>query len=317
MARIAILDDYQDVARKLSDWSRLEKEHEVVVFTRHLGGVEQCAEALAPFDVVAITRERTAFPRALIEKLTNLKLIATAGMRNAAIDMAAAKERGIMVCGTSSTPHSTSELTMALILAFARNLAYEDRRMREGHWQSTVGTTLHGRTLGVVGLGKQGGEVAHLARAFGMKLIGWSQNMTDEQAAKHGATRVSKEELFRTADVVTLHLVLSDRTRGIVGAPELALMQPTAFIVNTSRGPLIDEKALLEALHAGRIKGAAIDVYETEPLPPDHPLRSAPRTLLSPHLGYVSEETLRVFHGQNADSIAHWLAGSPVRVLNG
>jgi len=315
MVKIAILDDYQNVARTMADWSSLEAAHEITVFNEHLGDHDACVQALTPLDVIAVTRERTEFPAEVIARLPNLKLIATSGMRNAAIDLEAAQARGVVVCGTGGTPHSTSELTMTLMLGFARNLAFEDRRMREGHWQTTVGVTLAGRTLGIVGLGNQGGEVAHLAKAFGMTLIAWSQNMTDEQAAKHGAVRVEKDELFRRADIVTLHLKLSERSTGVVRARELALMKPTAYIVNTSRGPLINEAELLEALHAGRIAGAALDVYDVEPLPKDHPLRSAPRTLLAPHLGYVSEETLTAFHGQTVETIEAWLAGNPIRLL--
>ena len=315
MVKIAILDDYQNVAKKYADWSSLESAHDITVFNSHLGDREACVSALEPFEVLAIMRERTEFSADVIARLPNLKLIATSGMRNAAIDLEAAEKHGVMVCGTGGSPHSTSELTMALMLGFARNIAFEDRQMRDGHWQTTVGRTLAGRTLGIVGLGNQGGEVAHLAKAFGMTLIAWSQNMTDEQAAKHGATRVEKDELFRQADIVTLHLKLSERSTGVVRARELALMKPTAFIVNTSRGPLINEGELLEALQEGRIAGAALDVYDVEPLPKEHPLRRAPRTLLAPHLGYVSEEALSAFHKQTVETIEAWLSGNPVRQL--
>jgi phosphoglycerate dehydrogenase-like enzyme len=272
-------------------------------------------ERLAPFEVVVAMRERTPFTRARLERLDNLKLLVTTGMRNAAIDLQAAGERGVTVCGTGSLGPPTAELAWGLILALTRHIPAEDARMRAGGWQHTLGPELAGRTLGLVGLGRLGARMARIARAFEMETLAWSQNLTAERAAEAGAEAVAKDELFRRADVVSIHLVLSDRTRGLVGADGLALMKPTAYLVNTSRGPIVDEPALLDALHSGRIAGAGIDVYDTEPLPPSHPLRFAPNTVLTPHIGYVTTGTYEVFYREAVEDIAAWLAGAPVRVL--
>jgi phosphoglycerate dehydrogenase-like enzyme len=315
MARIAVLDDYQKAARRFADWSRLERQHQVTFLHEPFRDLEHAAAALGGFEVVCAMRERTRFSRELIGRLPALKLIATTGMRNAAIDMKAAAERGIVVCGTGSGNVATAELTIALMLGLVRHLAIEAANMRSGAWQTTVGTELSGKTLGLLGLGRLGGHVARVAAALGMKLIAWSQNLGEARAAELGARRVEKDELFRQADILTIHLVLSERTRGLVGQRELGLMKSTALVINTSRGPIVDEAALVSALQAGRLGGAGIDVYGSEPLPADHPLRTAPRTLLTPHIGYVTEETYRQFYGETVENIEAWLAGSPERVI--
>jgi len=317
MVAIAILDDYQNVALSFADWSRLEAAHQVTVFKHAFESQEAAQRALQSYEVVCCMRERTPFPKALIEALPNLKLIVTAGMRNAAIDMEAAAQRGIKVCGSESGGHATAELAMGLIVALARNLHTEFANMREGRWQTTVGRDLRGRTLGVLGLGRLGGHVARMAQAFGMKVIAWSPNLTDERAKEHGAVRVARDVLFSEADVISVHMVLSARSRGIVGAEDLARMKPTAFFVNTSRAPLVDNAALSAALAAGRIAGAALDVYEVEPLPAAEALRREPRAVLTPHIGYVTEETYRLFYGGMVEAIEGWLAGKPVRVIAG
>jgi phosphoglycerate dehydrogenase-like enzyme len=261
-------------------------------------------------------RERTPFPRSLLERLPELRLLVTTGRRNAAIDVAAAAERGVTVCGTASHPTGPVELTWALILAVARHLPQEDASVRAGGWQETVGTDLAGSTLGIVGLGRLGERVATIGGAFGMDVVAWSQNLTAERAAEVGVRRVGRDELFASADVVTVHLVLSDRTRGLVGRAALARMKSSAILVNTSRGPIVDEAALLDALAAGTIAGAGIDVFDREPLPRHHPLRSAPRTVLTPHLGYVTERTYEVFFREAVEDVAAFLAGTPIRVLS-
>lgn len=315
MARIAITDDYQKVAKTFADWSRLEAAHEVVVFDRPFASQDDAARLLAPFDIIGIMRERTAFPAALLERLPNLKLLVTTGLRNASVDTKAAAARGIKVCGTEGGSHATAELAMGLILGLARNFHIELRNMQDGRWQTTIGQDLKGKTLGVVGLGRLGGGLATYAKAFGMDIIAWSQNLTDEKAREKGAARVDKDELFRRSDFISIHLVLSDRSRGLVGVRELGLMKPSASIVNTSRGPIIDGAALLEALRTGRIAGAALDVYDVEPLPVAHALRSEPRALLTPHIGYVTAETYKLFFGGMVEAIEGFLAGKPVRVI--
>lgn len=313
--RIAVLDDYHGVALERADWSGLAADHEINVFTEHLGSRDKVTAALADFEILAVMRERTLFDRATLETLPNVKLIVTTGTRNAAIDVAACRERGITVCGTGGTTSATPELTWALILSLARHVPTENAAMREGRWMSTIGMDLAGNTLGIIGLGRLGTVMAGIAKAFGMRVIGWSQNLTDAAAAAAGAERVSKEELFRQSDFITIHYKLSDRSTGLVGAAEFALMKPTAYLVNTSRGPIVDTTALVDALKSGRIAGAGIDVYDTEPLPADHPLRSCPRTVLTPHIGYVSENTYDVFYPETVEAIEKWIAGSPVRVI--
>ncbi len=311
MTRIAIMDDYHGVAMSLADWSGLD----VTVFRDHTADPARVIERLLPFDIICPMRERTLLSREVIEALPNLKLIATTGMRNAAIDMAACQDRGIAVTGTSGSATPTPELAMGLILSLARSIPQEGRGMRQGLWQTTVGRSLNGATLGLLGLGKLGQQVAGYARAFNMNLIAWSQNLTAERAAEHGATLVDKATLFRDSDFISIHLVLGERTRGLVGAADLALMKPTAYLINTSRGPIVDETALLKALQEQTIGGAGLDVYGTEPLPADHPIRTLDNAVLTPHLGYVTEDTYRIFYGQTVECIRAWMAGNPVRVI--
>ena len=315
MTRVAILDDYQQVAGQIVDWPAALPGAEVTSFADHLDDEDAVAARLADFDVVVAMRERTPFRRSLLGRLPRLRLLVTTGMRNAAIDLAAAAELGITVCGTAGSGSSTVELTWALILALGRHVPAEDASIRAGGWQHTVGTDLAGATLGVLGLGNLGRRVAAIGLAFGMEVVAWSQNLTAEAAAAVGARRVEREELFRLSDVLTIHLVLGDRTRGLVGAAELGLMKRTAYLVNTSRGPIVDEAALAEHLRAGLIAGAALDVYGVEPLPAGDPLRTLPSSVLTPHLGYVSERTYLTFYGEAAEDIAAFLAGRPVRVL--
>jgi phosphoglycerate dehydrogenase-like enzyme len=317
VTQVAILDDYQGVALRLADWSSLPAVADVVVFRDHVADEAKVAARLADFDVVVAMRERTPFPRTLIERLPRLRLLVTTGMRNASIDLRAAADHGTLVCGTAGLPSPTAELTWALILALVRRVPREDRATRDGRWQETLGTTIHGKTLGVLGLGQLGSRVARVGRAFEMEVLAWSQNLTPERAAAIGATLAgSRDELLARADIVTIHLVLSERTRGLLGAREVALMRPSAYLVNTSRGPIVDERALIAALEAGAIAGAGLDVYDEEPLPPDHPFRRLPNTVITPHLGYVTEETYRIFYSQALEDIRAFLAGAPVRVLS-
>jgi phosphoglycerate dehydrogenase-like enzyme len=312
---IAILDDYQNVALKLADWSSLQGRAYITVFNDHVSDPVALIQRLRPFEVISVMRERTPLPRAIIEHLPNLKLIASNAPRNASIDLAAAKERGIVVCGTGYSPTATVELTWALIHALVRNLPLEHASVRSGGWQLSVGDELHGKTLGIVGLGNIGSRVAKVAQAFEMSVIAWSQNLTSEKAEKNGARRVTKEELFREADIVTVHLVLSKRTVGIIGATELELMKPTAYLINTSRGALISESALVTALKDRKIAGAGLDVYEIEPLPLDHPYRSIENTITTPHIGYVTKQIYQTFYGHTVENILAWLDGRPIRVM--
>jgi phosphoglycerate dehydrogenase-like enzyme len=314
--KVALLDDFQDVGRTLGPWARLGERVEVTAFTETIAGEDALAVALEPFDVIVAMRERTAFPRSLIERLGNLRLLVTTGMANAAIDMQALRERGVTVCGTTGSFPATLELTWALLLGVARHLGEEDRAIREGGWQHTIGTEVAGRTLGLVGLGRIGSAMVPVAHAFGMDVIAWSANLTVDGASAAGAERVEKQELFTRADFVSIHYSLSERSRGIVGTREIARMKPTAFLVNTSRGPLVDTQALLEALREGRIAGAALDVYDQEPLPVEHPLRSAPRTLLSPHLGYVASGAYERWWREIVEDVETFLDGDPVRVID-
>lgn len=305
--KIAILDDYQGVALELADWSSLAERASLEVFREHLTETDAVVARLLPFDIVCVMRERTPLLRSALERLPNLKLIASTGRRNASIDLEAAKERGIDVVNTGYDGSSTVELTWALILASARHIALESANLRAGGWQRTVGDGLRGKTLGILGLGSIGSEVARIGAAFGMEVVAWSQNLTAEKARAGGAQWVSKEELFATADVLSIHLVLSARTRGLVGAAELAAMKPTARLVNSSRGPIVDEAALLAALRQGQIAGAAIDVFDVEPLPPDHAFRSLPNVLATPHIGYVSRDLYRTFYADTVVNIGRWL----------
>jgi phosphoglycerate dehydrogenase-like enzyme len=315
--RIAVLDDYQRVALRLADWSQLGPDAKVDVFDRNLATIEEAAAALQPYDVVCLMRERMPMPRALIEALPNLKLIVVTGARTHTIDFDAATGRGITVCHThpGEAQYATSELAWGLILACARYIPQEHQRVSTGGWQETVGTTLHGKTLGILGLGKLGSRVAAIGQAFGLNLIAWSQNLTAERAEAAGARLVSKDELFAEADVLTIHLILSERTRGLVGALELGLMKPTAILINTSRGPIVDEAALIETLRAEKIRSAGLDVFDREPLPRDHPLRTLPNVVHTPHLGYVTEGAYREFYPDMVEDIVTWRAGAPVRVL--
>ena len=326
--RVAILDDYQQVSLASTDWSAVRPLAEIDVFAKHIASTGALVSALEPYDVIVAMRERTFFDASRLSQLPRLRLLVTTGMANTSIDLAAASAQGITVCGTGGSAYSTAELTWGLILALVRHIPEEDRRMKtvgraggaalgvSGGWQQTVGTDLHGKKLGLVGLGHQGRTVAKIGRAFGMKLAAWSQNLDPDIAKKAHAEAVSKEELFSSCDVVTVHYKLGPRSVGLVGAAELALMKPSAYLVNTSRGPIVDSAALLSALRSGSIAGAALDVFDVEPLPLSDPLRSAPNVVLTPHLGYVTEDAYRVFYGDAAEDIVAFASGSPVRVLS-
>ena len=322
MPRVAILDDYAGLALDLADWSPVQIRSEVTVFDRHLSEAE-AVHTLRPFDVICTVRERMALPRTLIERLPNLKLITIIGKSLPNLDMAAASERGVLVAHSnfanprfSSVRDATPELAWGLMIATVRNLAEEHRRMRDGGWQTTTGLTLSGKTLGLLGLGRIGRRMAEYANVFGMQVIAWSQNLTEEAATAVGARQVDKATLFEESDVVSIHLVLSERTRGLVAEPELALMKPHAYLINTSRGPIVDEAALIAALKNGSIAGAGLDVYDVEPPPPDHPLRTLPNVTLSPHLGYVTREMLAAFYSDTVEAVAAWLNGTPIRIAN-
>jgi len=312
---VTILDDYQQVALGYADWAPVTDHYNVDVITEHIADPDELVERLAGSAVVVAMRERTAFPASTLERLPELELLITTGMRNASIDVAAANRLGIVVSGTGGAGNAMPELTIGMILAITRQLAQEDAAVRRGEWQHTVGIGLAGRTLGIVGLGRLGIPVAKLAQAFDMRVIAWSPNLTAKRAAEHGVTAVSRQDLFATADVVSIHMPLSDRSRGLIGADDLAEMKPTAYLVNNSRGPIVDEAALVAALRTRRIAGAALDVYDVEPLPVDHILRTLPNTLLLPHIGYVITDAYEVFYADAvADIVAH-LAGEPVRVI--
>jgi phosphoglycerate dehydrogenase-like enzyme len=305
--KIAILDDYQNVALESADWSLLRDRADIAVFRDHLAEPEALIGRLRPFDVVCVMRERTPLLRTVIERLPNLKLIASTGSVNASIDIVAAGEHGIAVAHTGYRSDPTIELTWALILASARNMVTESNSVRSGGWQQTVGTDLRGKTLGVLGLGRIGSQVARVGSAFGMNLVAWSQNLTSEVAQAAGATLVSKDQLFEQADVLTIHLVLSNRTRGLVGAAELGKMRPTARLINASRGPIVDEQALISALKSKQIAGAAVDVFDIEPLPPSHPFRTLENVLATPHIGYVSDGLYKTFYEDVVSNIRKWL----------
>ncbi len=312
MTKIAILDDYQQVALQMADWQRLPASCDITVFSDHLPFGDALIERLQSFEVLCIMRERTPLPGVLLGELPNLKLVITSGARNAAIDLTAARELGITVCGTRSPTHGAPELTMTLMFALARGLLRETDSFRQGGWQVGLGRDLHGSTLGVLGLGRLGSKVAQFGKAFGMHVIAWSQNLTEERAREVGVDRVSKEALFSQADFLTIHLKLGERNRGLVDAEALAMMKPGAYLINTSRGPVVDENALLSALKTKRIAGAGIDVYDDEPLPADHPLRQQPNVICTPHIGYVTEQTYRVFYGGMVDQLARYLSGEGV-----
>jgi len=327
--RVAILDDYQRVALASADWSAVRSRADIDVFTEHIERTEALVRVLEPYDIVVAMRERTFFDASRLGQLPRLRLLVTTGMMNASIDLEAAAASGVTVCGTGGSTMSTAELTWGLILALARHIPFEDRSMKlagqaggaalgiGSGWQRTVGTGLDGKRLGVVGLGRQGLAAAKIGRAFGMKLAAWSQNLDPAVAKKAHAKAVSKDELFSSSDVVTVHYKLGPRSVGLVGAAELALMKPSAYLVNTSRGPLVDSAALLGALRSRSIAGAALDVYDVEPLPLSDPLRTAPNVVLTPHLGYVTDDAYRVFYGEAAQDIVAFAQGAPVRVLTG
>ncbi|MEU8670402.1 D-2-hydroxyacid dehydrogenase family protein [Streptomyces anulatus] len=315
--RCAVIDDFQSVATTVVDWSPVTADVEVVSFTEHLATDDEAAAALADFDVVVTLRERVPFPADLFARLPRLRLLVASGMRNSAIDFDAAKRHGVTVCGTASSATPPVELTWALLLGLARGIVPEAEALRtDGPWQSTLGADLHGRTLGLLGLGKIGGRVAQVGRAFGMDVLAWSQNLTEKRTDEVGATlAASKEDLLASSDFVSVHLALGDRTRGLIGAAELALMRPTAYLINTSRAAIVDTDALLAALRAGALAGAATDVFDIEPLPAGHPVRTTPRLLATPHLGYVSRANYETYYGQAVENIRAFLDGQPVRRL--
>lgn len=312
MTRVVVLDDYQRVASTVADWSAIDGD--VTFVHEHVQG-EELVGLLREATVVVAMRERTGFDAELLGRLDGVELLVTTGPANASIDVAAATRNGVTVCGTRSLPSPAAEMTWALLLALVRHVPQSDRDLREGRWQTTMGTELAGRTLGLLGLGRLGQRVARVGLAFEMQVLAWSQNLDPSAARALGVEPTGKDDLLSRSDVVSLHLRLSDRTRGVVGSRELGLMRPTSYLVNTSRGPLVEEAALVEALSSGTIAGAGLDVYDREPLASDHPLRTSPRTVLSPHLGYVTEESYAVFYGDAVEDVVAWLAGKPVRVV--
>lgn len=314
--KVAVLDDYQSVAEGLADWSQLPAGTEVTFFSDHLTDEDTLAERLAGFDVVMGMRERTPFPRSLLGRLPNLRLLVTTGRRNASFDIPAATDLGIAVCGTNGAGEGPTELTWGLILGIVRQIPLEDRLSREGKWGTTVGLGLKGKTIGLLGLGHIGSLVARVANAFDMNVIAWSQNLTAERALECGATLVDKDALFRDSDILSVHVVLSQRTRGLVGARELALMKPTAYLVNISRGPIVDEAALVDALQRKAIAGAALDTFDVEPLPEGHPLLQLDNTLICPHLGYVTDDSYRAMYAGVIEDIRAFASGEPVRMIN-
>ncbi|MDR5833914.1 D-2-hydroxyacid dehydrogenase family protein [Caballeronia sp. LZ034LL] len=314
MHNIAILDDFQNTALRHGDWDGVREHADITVFTRTLDD-DELVERLLPFDILCVMRERTRLTRSLLSRLPNLKLLASTGPWNAAIDIEAAHELGITVCGTGSSPTAAAELAWALILAATRHIPKEVTSFRQGGWQVSVGGDLHGKTIGLLGLGYTGAATARVAQAFGMRTIAWSQNMTQESAARHGALFVPREELLTSSDILSIHVRLSDRTRNLIGAKELAMMPRHALLVNTARGPIVNEEALIEALRERRIAGAALDVFDQEPLPAAHPLRSLDNVVATSHIGYVTDESYRIYYGESVQNIRAWIEGSPVRVL--
>ena len=314
--RCAILDDYQNVALSMADWSQVGPSVEIKVFNEHLGSPDKVIAALQGFAIVCAMRERTAFPRAVIEALPDLKLVITTGMRNASIDLEAAKAKNVVVCGTPAFGNATAAIATGLILELARHIGYENARLKAGAaWQTTIGLDLEGLTLALLGLGKLGARMAEIGRAFKMNVIAWSENLTPERCKEAGVEYVNRDELFRRADFLSIHLQLSERTRGLIGAKELGLMKPSAYLINTSRGPIVEEAALIAALREKRLAGAGLDVFDIEPLPIEHPLRQLDNVVLTPHLGYVAEQNYRAFFVGMVDDIRAFLDGKPVRVL--
>ncbi|HEX5516019.1 MAG TPA: D-2-hydroxyacid dehydrogenase family protein [Pseudolabrys sp.] len=317
MVRAAILDDYQNVAMGFADWSPIAKDVEIKVFNKPFGSHGEAIKALQGFAVVVGMRERTPFPRKVVEALPDLKLLITTGARNNSFDIKACAERGVTVCGTGAVGSPTTGIAFGLMLELTRRIGFENARLKAGApWQTTIGRDLEGLTLGILGLGKLGQRSAAVGKAFGMKTIAWSQNLTEEKAKSSGADYVSKDDLFRNADFVTIHLVLSDRSRGLVGAKELGLMKKSAYLINTSRGPIVDEKALIAVLQSKSIAGAGLDVFDIEPLPLDHPFRKMDNVVITPHLGYVSEQNYRKYFPDIVEDIRAWLDGKPVRVID-
>jgi phosphoglycerate dehydrogenase-like enzyme len=315
--RCAILDDYQNVAMSLGDWSQVSKDVEVKVFNTPIGDNDKVVAALQDFDIVAMMRERTPFLRPVIERLPKLKLLITTGARNLSIDLAAAKERNITVCGTPSFGNPTTGIVFGLMLELTRRIGFENARMKAGEaWQVTIGQDLEGLTLGVIGLGKLGIRAANVAKAFGMKVIAWSPNMTPEKAQEVGVGYVSKEDLFRQADFVTIQVQLGERSRGLIGAKELDLMKPTAYLINTARAPIVDQDALMKVLRERKIAGAGLDVFTVEPLPLDHPYRKMDNVVITPHLGYVSQQNYAQYFPGIVEDIRGWIDGKPVRVIS-
>lgn len=314
--RCAILDDYQNVALTFADWSPLKDRIDITVFDKPFASSDEAVRALQDFEIVCAMRERTPFSSEVLTALPNLKLLLTSGMRNAAFDLETAKERGITVCGTGGVGNATAGLTIGLMLELTRRIGFENARMHAGEpWQTTMGQDVEGMTLGVVGLGKLGTKVAAIAKALGMKVIAWSQNLTPEACAAAGVSYASKDELFATADIISIHLILSKRTRGLITAEDLARMKPTSYLVNAARGPIVDEAALLDVLQRKKIAGAGLDTFSQEPLPVDHPLRKLDNVVLTPHIGYVTENNYRRYYGDMVEDIAAWLGGAPVRVM--
>lgn len=314
--RIAVLDDYQNISQSIADWTPLGGKAEITVFDKSIGDGDAVADTLASYAAIVCMRERTPLPASVIERLSDTKLIVTTGMRNAAIDGRAARAKGIALCGARGQGAPAAELAWALVMGLMKNIAPDDRSMRNGEWQPNVGRTLGGKTLALLGLGNLGARVAKYGQAFGMEVIAWSQNLTDERCAEIGVRRVSLEDALSGGDIVCIKLVLSDRTRGLIGAAELARMKPSAFLVNTSRGPIVDEAALAAALRGRTIAGAGIDVYDVEPLPADHPFRSLDTILMSPHTGYVTQENLAAMYTSVVQTIGTFIDGDPIDVLN-
>lgn len=313
--KLAILDDYQNVALTSADWSPLQNQCQITVFDHHLGEQHTIVEKLKDFSIICCMRERTPFPKSLINQLPNLKLLVTTGKQNAAIDLEAASECGVIVCGTQSPGHAAAELAWALLMSIAKNLHIENETIRRGEWQTTIGSDLKGQTLGIIGLGRHGENIARFAQAFGMNCIAWSQNLTQQKCEELGVQYVDKKTLLSSADMISIHLKMGQRNRNLIDEEAFALMQPNAILINTSRGPIIDEQAMLNALSEGKLLGVGLDVYDTEPLPKDHPLLTSDRVLLSPHTGYVTKQTYEIFYGQSVEAVSAWLEGKPIRVI--
>ncbi len=314
--RCAILDDYQNVALKVADWSPLKGKADITVFNEHLGAADNVIKTLKDFDVICAMRERTPFRRETVEALPNLKLLLTSGARNASFDMEALKERGVVVSGTGGFGNPTASLAIGLMLELTRKIGFENARMKAGEtWQITLGQDVEGRTMGVIGLGKLGSRVATIAKALGMKVNAWSQNLTKEKCDEAGVGYLPKEELMATSDVVSIHVILSKRSRGLITREDLQRMKPSAYLINTARGPIVDEDALLDMLQQRKIAGAGLDTFSVEPLPVEHPIRKLDNVVLTPHLGYVTEEGYRKYYADMVEDILGWMNGKPVRVI--